>query len=178
MQGEAGVSVKYEVARILNEKLKFEEENYALKEKVNNQSYLISELSAKVKDLENERSSLLTVVRILQTEADNATQEWKTVEPRRQNQTDKSRIGHATTVKDGKYQTTNRYEILSDTTAADSEVNEIVDYHERNNESRRMTAKHRYGKSSNVSMHMQTTSTSSLTRTNLKPKEIHHNQQR
>jgi hypothetical protein len=76
-------------------------------------------------------------------------QEWKTVEPRRQNQTDKSHIGHATTAKDGKYQTTNRYEILSDTT--DSEVNEIVDYHERNNESRRMTAKHRYGKSSNVS---------------------------
>jgi hypothetical protein len=91
----------------------------------------------------------LTVVRILQTEAHNATQEWKTVEPRRQNQTDKSHIGHATTAKDGKYQKTNRYEILSDTT--DSEVNEIVDYHERNNESRRMTAKHRYGKSSNVS---------------------------
>ena len=45
-------------ARTLNETLKFEEENYALKEKVNNQSYLISELSAKVKDLENEQSSL------------------------------------------------------------------------------------------------------------------------
>ena len=40
--------------RTLNEALKLEEENYALKEKVNNQSYLISELSAKVKDLENE----------------------------------------------------------------------------------------------------------------------------
>jgi hypothetical protein len=80
----------------------------------------------------------MTVVRILQTEAHNASQEWKTVELRRQNQTDKSHIGHATTVKDGKYQTTNRYEILSDTT--DSEVNDIVDYHERNNESRRMTA--------------------------------------
>jgi outer membrane murein-binding lipoprotein Lpp len=62
-------------ARTLNEKLKFEEENYALKEKVNNQSYLISDLSAKVKDLENERSSLLTVVRILQTEAHNARME-------------------------------------------------------------------------------------------------------
>ena len=136
-------------ARTLNEKLKLEDENYALKEKVNNQSYLISDLSAKVKDLENEQSSLLTVVRILQTEAHNATQEWKTVKPRQQNQTDKSHIGHATTAKDGKYQTTNRYEILSDTT--DSEVNEIVDYHERNKESRKMTAKHRYGKSSNVS---------------------------
>ena len=62
-------------ARTLNEKLKFEEENYVLKEKVNNQSYLISDLSAKVKDLENERSSLLTVVRILQTEAHNARME-------------------------------------------------------------------------------------------------------
>jgi hypothetical protein len=91
----------------------------------------------------------LTVVRILQTEAHNATQEWRTVEPRRQTQTDKSHIWHATTAKDGKYRTTNRYEILSDTT--DSEVNEIVDYHERNNERRKMTAKHRYGKSSNVS---------------------------
>ena len=55
-------------ARNLNESLKLEEENYNLKEKVHNQSYLISELSVKVKDLENERSSLLIVVRILQTE--------------------------------------------------------------------------------------------------------------
>ena len=55
-------------ARNLNETLKLEDENCNLKEKVNNQSYSISELSAKLKDLENERSSLLTVVRILQTE--------------------------------------------------------------------------------------------------------------
>ena len=65
-------------ARILTETLKLEEENYAIKEKVNKQSYLISELSAKVKDLENEQSSLLTVIRILQTEAYSALQEWKT----------------------------------------------------------------------------------------------------
>ena len=104
---------------------------------------------AKVKDLENERSSLLTVVRILQTEAYSASQEWKTVEPRRQNQTDKPHTGHAITVKEGKYQTTNRFEILSDT--SDSKVNEIVDHHECNNEGRRKTAKNQYGKSSNVS---------------------------
>ena len=91
----------------------------------------------------------MNVVRILQTEAYSASQEWKTVEPRRQNQTDKPHTGHAITVKDGKYQTTNRFEILSDTT--DSEINEIVDHHERNNEGRRKTAKHQYGKSSNVS---------------------------
>ena len=68
-------------AHNLNEALKLEDENCNLKEKINNQSYLISELSAKVKDLENERSSLLTVIRILQTEGYNV-REWKTVEPR------------------------------------------------------------------------------------------------
>ena len=79
-------------ARKLNETLKLEDENCNLKEIVKNQSYLISELSVKVKDLENERSSLLTVVRILQTEAHNV-REWKTFEPRRRaTQTDKSHI--------------------------------------------------------------------------------------
>ena len=94
-------------ARKLNETLKLEDENCNLKEKVNNQSYLISELSVKVKDLENERSSLLTVVRILQTEGHNV-REWKTVEPRRRaTQTDKSHIRRATTVKHGNHRIRN-----------------------------------------------------------------------
>ena len=99
-------------ARNINQTLKLEEENYALKEKINNQSYLISELSSKVKDLENERSNLLTVVRILQTEANN-TQEWKTVGPRRRIRPEKSYCEHANTNKVGKSHKTNRYEILS-----------------------------------------------------------------
>ena len=108
-------------ARNINQTLKLEEENYALKEKINNQSYLISELSSKVKDLENERSSLLTVVRILQTEADN-TQEWKTVGPRRRIRPEKSYCEYANTNKVGKSHKTNRYEILSDSTDADDAV--------------------------------------------------------
>ena len=115
-------------ARNLNETLKLEDENCNLKEKVNNQSYLISELSAKVKDLENERSNLLTVVRIVQTEGHNV-REWKTVEPRhRATRTDESHIGRATTVKDGNYHSTNKYEILSN--ISDSEDIEIVDQQE------------------------------------------------
>ena len=99
----------------------------------------------------------------------------KNGKPRQQNQTNKSHTGHATTVKDGKYQTTNRFEILSDTT--DSEVNEIVDHHEQNNEGRRKTAKHQYGKSSNMptnNKHKQLNQKQNKSQS----KEIHHNQQR
>ena len=121
-------------ARNLNETLKLEVENCNLKEKVNNQSYLISELSAKVKDLENERSSLLTVVRILQTEGHNV-REWKTVEPKhRATRTDESRKLSGLYyyikdyIKDGNYHSTNKYEILSNT--SNSEDIEIVDQQE------------------------------------------------
>ena len=138
-------------ARKLNETLKLEDENCNLKEKVNNQSYLISELSVKVKDLENERSSLLTVVRILQTEGHNV-REWKTVEPRRRAaQTDKSHIGRATTVKHGNYHSTNKYEILSNT--SDPEDIEIVEQQENylQNKKTLKPGKHHYKKPNNIS---------------------------
>ena len=138
-------------ARKLNETLKLEDENCNLKEKVKNQSYLISELSVKVKDLENKRSSLLTVVRTLQTEGHNV-REWKTVEPRRRaTQTDKSHIGRATTVKHGNYHSTNKYEILSNT--SDSEDIEIVDQQENYLQNKKILkpGKHHYKKPNNVS---------------------------
>ena len=54
-----------------NENLSLREEISCLKEKINNQSCLISDLNYNVKELKNERNSLLTVVKILQAENQN-----------------------------------------------------------------------------------------------------------
>jgi predicted RNase H-like nuclease (RuvC/YqgF family) len=65
--------LSYEIrsSRTLNENLSHKEEISRLKEKIKNQSYFISDLDTKLKELNNERNSLLTVIRILQVENQN-----------------------------------------------------------------------------------------------------------
>ena len=99
-------------------------------------------------------------------------QEWKTVEPRRQKQIDKSHTERATTVKEGKYQTTNGFEVLSDTT--DSEVNEII-----LNEIMKIEERPSNIGMANLASCQKATSTSSLTRSRTnKIKNENNNQHR
>ena len=61
----------------VNKELK--EENKMLEERATNISYIMSDLNIKVKDLENEKASLLTVIKILQPEQVHETShgDWK-----------------------------------------------------------------------------------------------------
>ena len=65
------LSFEIRSSRTLNENLSHKEEISRLKEKIKNQDYLISDLDTKLKELNNERNSLLTVIRILQVENQN-----------------------------------------------------------------------------------------------------------
>ncbi|CAB4009148.1 Hypothetical predicted protein [Paramuricea clavata] len=67
------IDLSFEIrsSRTLNENLSLKEEISHLNEKIKNQSCLISDLDTKLKELNNERNSLLTVIRILQVENQN-----------------------------------------------------------------------------------------------------------
>ncbi|CAB4038696.1 Hypothetical predicted protein, partial [Paramuricea clavata] len=65
------LSFEIRSSRTLNENLSLKEEISHLNEKIKNQSCLISDLDSKLKELNNERNSLLTVIRILQVENQN-----------------------------------------------------------------------------------------------------------
>ena len=65
------LSLEVRSSRTFSENLSLKEEILRLKEKINNQSCLISDLNTRLKELSNERNSLLTVVRILQAENQN-----------------------------------------------------------------------------------------------------------
>jgi predicted nuclease with TOPRIM domain len=64
-----------------NDSLK--KENDQLKEQINNYKCIASDLNQKVKDLDNERSSLITVIKILQSEQEQhkteALSSWNVV---------------------------------------------------------------------------------------------------
>ena len=65
------LSFEIRSSRTLNENISLKEEISHLNEKIKNQSCLISDLDTKLKELNNERSSLLTVIRVLQVENQN-----------------------------------------------------------------------------------------------------------
>ena len=58
------------IDNILRENAKLKSENESLRERAENLSYIISDLNTRVKDLETEKASLVTVFKILQSDAD------------------------------------------------------------------------------------------------------------
>jgi regulator of replication initiation timing len=58
------------IDNILRENAKLKSENESLRERAENLSYIMSNLYTRVKDLGTEKASLVTVLKILQSDAD------------------------------------------------------------------------------------------------------------
>lgn len=100
------------VDRIQNENDKLNADNRDLRERTENLSYIMSDLNTKVKDLENEKLSLVTVIKILQSEdsrGNNINQHdgegWINVKDK----------GHANMAVQSSqnFETSNRFDVLS-----------------------------------------------------------------
>ena len=64
-----------------NDRLK--KENDSLKEQINNYKCIMSDLNLKVKDLENEKNSLVTVIKIIQNDQEQQQASWNVVNNRK-----------------------------------------------------------------------------------------------
>lgn len=110
---------------LVKDHTKLKEENVILSDQVNNYKYITSDLNTRIKELENEKKSLITVIKILQGDQENCGKEttWNVVKNRKLNQSintlrdqHSGEKNHNRTVE-----TTNQYSVLSDN-ESDNEI--------------------------------------------------------
>jgi hypothetical protein len=103
------------------------EENSSLLDQVNNYKFILSDMKAKINDLENEKSSLITVIKILQEDQPQDNEKiWRYATNGSKQKNQSARTTSPTTLdNEEQLRTNNRYSILS---VSD---NEDEDYHHK-----------------------------------------------
>jgi hypothetical protein len=112
-------------ASLVKENTTLKKENAELAEQVNNYKFIVTDMKAKIKDLENEKNSLITVIRILQEDQkQDESNAWNTVGRQK-----KIPVGlqnnPCRTDDTNANANVNRYSILSETDK-DNEVSEVT----------------------------------------------------
>ena len=96
-----------------SENLLLKEENKALKERLTNLSYIMSDLNTKVKDCENEKLSLVTAIKIIQADNQHAMDSERGWQIQKDKRKSKQATGNIC-LDTREIETRNQYTVLSD----------------------------------------------------------------